>query len=316
MAVGKTLEELLEKAREWWSSVDEAARQLKDQLSGHGQPVLQPIRIDDRPRRRRPRRNSALVMALGAGALLTATPAHATQSHKHKTTPVAHHKQITKGAVAGARLGVALAVSDLNRIAVGNQAGIMKVYAPNHQDVAFMKDAPGTDLKGIDGTQWAPLDAAQRAALLASLPVSVDEESNVAANLMRTYPTLGAQRRTALALLGAMAATPDDHLDEATRAQIRHFLCQQVSAGHDVSLHRQAVLALALASGTDAESVNTVIDFMSRSHNAWETFTTQQFFQYHRGEICAMSDLPVFETRLQNSGNPYGADLAAFLGGR
>jgi len=86
-----------------------------------------------------------------------------------------------------------------------------------------------------------------------------------------------------------------------------------MTGNKSVIVRRQAVLSLALLRDVDARCVDSVVAFMGRSHNAWETFTTKQFFEYHRAFVQSLPQAASVRARLQDSGNPYGPDIAASL---
>lgn len=207
-------------------------------------------------------------------------------------------------------LGATFLVSDLRRIVVGNQAGILKVTSRETGPPAFIKDAPGTEMKGIDGVQWAPLQDRHRQAILAALGIQDTEIDAVADKCVTSFDRLPPLQT--LGLLGLLASHTNGQVTPATRQKI-HELVATLLKKQDVVLRRHAVLALALASSTDEPTVGKVVEFMAASSNAWETFSVQQFFDYHRTEIRQMSSIEDIRQRVQSSGNPYATPVLQML---
>lgn len=209
-------------------------------------------------------------------------------------------------------LGATFTSADLDRIFVGNQAGVLKVYAADKKTVVFTKDAPGTDMKGVDGTQWAPLNDGHRTAILGALGIGDTEVQTVARGIIAKFPSIRPQR-TGVAILGVIGSHPAARLDSATGVEIRRFLGELLSSQKDVSMRRQAVLALALCATTDADTARSVVKFMASSTNAWETFTTRQYFEYHKDLIRSLPEAPEIRRSLETSGNPYASDIVKLL---
>lgn len=257
----------------------------------------------------------ALALALQAGAAVAAPAAK-------KPAPAK-----TGGALGGAKpapkpapkpigtpvaLGATFTSVDLDRIFVGNQAGVLKIYDKDKKSVLFTKDAPGTDMKGVDGTQWAPLTDVHRAAIFGALGIGGTETSEVARKLIASYRSVKGQRMT-IALLGVIGSTPDPGLAPDVAGQIRTFLAGLLASEKDVSVRRQAVLALALCATTDATTAKQVVAFMASSKNAWETFTTRQYFEYHKDRLRSLPEAIEIRKGLEASGNPYAPDIVKLL---
>lgn len=207
-------------------------------------------------------------------------------------------------------LGTTFLVSDLRRIIVGNQAGVLKVVSRESNQVAFIKDAPGTEMKGIDGVQWAPLEDRHRQAILAALAIQDNELDALADRCVASFEGLPALQT--MALLGVLASHGEGRITPATREKIHHFLVGILDK-KDVVQRRHAVLALALSSTADEATVTRVLDFMSTSRNSWETFSVQQFFNYHRNAIKQMPGIETIRQRIQASGNPYTPAILQML---
>jgi hypothetical protein len=305
------LQALVDKLNEWGARL---ADTVSAAFAPRPKPV--PVRIKVDPRHHR------LVMAALGGALvfsMASAPLQAAPAKKKPVTTANAKSGLGAKPAAPARkpsktpipLGERFMSTDLERIFVGNQAGILKVYNAS-KVVVFKKDAAGTDMEGVDGIQWAPLADKHRTAILGALNIGDGEVASVSAKVISNYRSLP-QGRNAVALLGLIGSIPGQRLPAASGTQIRQFLSGLLASEKDVSVRRQAVLALALCADTDESTVRSVITFMTASHNAWETFTTRQFFEYHRDEIRAMSSAVEIKRLLGTSGNPYSADIVSLL---
>jgi len=211
-----------------------------------------------------------------------------------------------RSAEASIPLGKHLTSRDLARVTIGNQAGILNIVAAD-AELGFMKDAPNVSMQGIDGTLWAPVSDRHREAIFKALRIEPAEVGDVAQAIMRSFERL--RRAEAIALLGVLASVPDDNVSSA---EVRRFLAQRLQGG-DVRTHRLAVLSLALDDRIDFETVESVLDFLRDSHNAWETFTTQQFFEYHRAWLRACPQASQVCKRVEASGNPYAPQILSLL---
>ncbi len=198
----------------------------------------------------------------------------------------------------------------LKRIRVGHQAGILKVYAPDLKTVRFIKTTEEAEpgVEGIDGIKWAPWRASDREQLLVALEIAPTEAEAVASKLMQNYARL--PHLEGVALLGALGT----RLSPATTQKLIGFLKARLVAKETVQVKRQAVLALALVPTVDFAEVAAVINFMKGSRNGWETFTTHQFFDYHKGAILAFERLPEVKQRLKQSGSPRAEGILESLG--
>ncbi len=259
-----------------------------------------------------------------SGAALAVKPKHKPVYHKavyhkywkkpkSKHALVAHHKLPPHPpAPKVVQLGASFTSNDLKRIVVGNQAGILKIYNADHSSVVFIKDAKGIDMVGIDGVLWAPLTDAHRTAIFGALNIADSEMVAVSHALIKNFNEI--PKLQALAMLGVIGSIPDEKVlpDDASE-HIRQFLAGLLTSQKNVVLRRQAVLSLALCDETDEATVQSVIAFMTQSHNAWETFTTRQFFQYHKDYIRSLPGSAGLVQEVQASGNPYASDIAALF---
>lgn len=187
---------------------------------------------------------------------------------------------------------------DLKRVRVGNQAGILKVIAPDGKsDAAF---------RGIDDRNIARYTPEGRASVLAALGIS---SADVAARqVMDGYSTF--PKKECLALLGALAAGP---LEAGLAQSVRRFLGARVALEKDVALRRQAVLALAVANATDREATDEVVRFFETSENLWETFTVQMFFEYQAGAIRRQPEFARVRTRVAAVRSLYTPYILSYL---
>ena len=211
-----------------------------------------------------------------------------------------------------APIGAVQSNPDLKRIHVGNQAGILKVYGRDRHSVAFLKGSSWSDVSGIDGVKWAPVTPTDRDQILGALGVGEDPEQ-IDRTLITHYAKL--PHLEAVALLGVLA-TPGNvtrPLSTGAEESTVHFLEHVVSADTVPKVRRQAVLALAIQSTVSPAAVNTVLHFLKSDHNIWDTFTTVQFFDYHRAELMRSNNLPAIRKQVEHSGNPHAEDILRLL---
>ncbi len=188
--------------------------------------------------------------------------------------------------------------ADLKRVFVGHQAGVLKIVGEEKpQRVLFIKDIPGTDIWGIDGRLWAPLDDHHRQAIYAALGIDPGDLDAAVAGLIRGYGKSTRKLQT-LAVLGAIGSTPGPEVSAATRQELLAFLSNELDRGRDVALRRQSLLALALLHQIEGSTVHRVVDFYDRTWNVWEAFPVVQFFEYHSDYISALPDSRQIRDRL------------------
>lgn len=201
--------------------------------------------------------------------------------------------------------GGRITAATLDRVEIGYQAGVLKVCDAGG-GVLYAHHRAGSELVAIDSVEYARLDSAQRSEILQALGVS--DPDRAARQLVDDYNRL--PHTKALAVLGVIAAASEGISPECA-VGIRNFLASRLKAESDVKVHRMAVLSLAIAEETDERTAHAVLGLMDRSHNAWETFTCQQYFQYHRDEIRSWPTAFAIRARLSATGNPYGPRIAA-----
>ena len=206
-------------------------------------------------------------------------------------------------------LGQGLNGGDLERVKIGHQAGVLKVVGGDNSTVKFIKGKEG--IFGIDGREWAPLSSAQRDQIVSGL--GIKDPDAMASSLMNRYTTIS--RAHALAILGVLAypgeKTPS--LKPELRTKTLQFFRNRLQPAEDNIVRRQAVLALAIQPKTDAETVASMLNFLRRDHNAWNTFGVVQFFEYHRGQIRLMPGFQGYLTQLNASGSPHAEQIVALL---
>lgn len=204
-------------------------------------------------------------------------------------------------------LNAKLTGADLARLKVGNQAGLLKVQDHTKKDV-FLKSSKESDIQAIDGVKWAPIIPSDRDAILAALGVSEAEADGVSAVLMDHYRQLPHVETLALLAVLANSGVHTGPTPKA-RAATLHFLTRQLSRKDTSMAQRQNVLALAQIPSVDSDAVRAVLDFLKRTPNNWDTFTTVQFFEYHRDAIVAMKDAPLYRKQLASSSNPHASKI-------
>ena len=208
--------------------------------------------------------------------------------------------------------GRSLSAASLDRIEIGYQAGILKIVSRDGRRVLYVDDRPGSVMVAVDSVEYAPLSDDHRYRIFSALGIQPGELDDVANGLMHDYASL--PRTKVLALLGVLGSTPEGnggHISSVVDRRIRRFLASRLRAESDVKIHRMAVLSLALCADISERTVDAVLNFMGSTQNSWETFTTQQFFQYHHEAICQMHMAGRVRERLESCDNPYGPSIAA-----
>ena len=207
------------------------------------------------------------------------------------------------------RLTSSLTGADLNRIHVGGQAGIMKIFAPNRRSVLFLKESVGSNVGGIDGEQWAPVSRTDRDSILSALGVFPAEVEEIDRNLVEHYARL--PHLQAVALLGVLACPGNETLPlspEATASTL--YFLEQLVVSHEAGiLRRQAVLALAIIPTFVPAETTAVLQFMKTDANDWDTFTTSQFFEYHRKVLLLLPNIENLKAAIAATNNPHAAGI-------
>lgn len=192
-------------------------------------------------------------------------------------------------------LGQGLNGGDLDRIKVGNQAGILKIMGKDGHTVSFLKGEGSWNGGGIDGREWAPVSAQDREAMLRALVIK--DPIDLSYQLVRNYEKLS--RVPAIALVGVLQE-PHSH----------EFLRKRLQPAEDQVARRQAVLALAISPKIEAADVTAMLNLLKRDHNAWNTFGVVQFFELHRTEL--VKD-PSLKARVQSTGSPHAPQIVSLL---
>lgn len=194
-----------------------------------------------------------------------------------------------------ASLGQGLSGADLERIKVGNQAGILKIMGKDGHSVAFLKGADSWNGGGIDGREWAPVSPEEREAMLRALDIK--DPIDLSHQLTLKYEKLS--RVPALALMGVLQE-PHSH----------EFLRRRLQPEEDNVARRQAVLALAISPKIESEDVSAILNLLKRDHNAWNTFGAVQFFEMHQAELAKDSSL---KQRVQATNSPHAPQIVSLL---
>ncbi len=192
-------------------------------------------------------------------------------------------------------LGQGLNGADLERIKVGNQAGILKVLGKDGRSVAFLKGADTWNGGGIDGREWAPVKPEEREAILRAL--GVKDPIELSYQLTLKYEKLS--RVPAVALIGVLQE-PHSH----------EFLRKRLQPSEDNVARRQAVLALAISPKIEPDDVAAILNLLKRDHNAWNTFGVVQFFELHQAEL--LKD-PTLKARVQATNSPHAQQITSLL---
>lgn len=192
------------------------------------------------------------------------------------------------------------AARDLKRLRVGNQASILKVMDSSNQHEQVYR--------ALDDRSAARFTTAQRAALFGALGIPSSDLPRAAELVMRGYA--GLPKREALAFLGAVGSHPG--LDADYRAHLQSFVGARL-AEKDVTLRRQAVLALAVMERPAPATVEKVLAFYEHSENLWETFPVQMFFEYHGAEIRTGDDFARVHERVEAVNSLYRQNILSYL---
>lgn len=192
-------------------------------------------------------------------------------------------------------LGQGLNGADLERIKVGNQAGILKVMGKDGHSVAFLKGADTWNGGGIDGREWAPVKPEDRDAILRAL--NIKDPIDLSYQLVLKYEKLS--RVPALALIGVLQE-PHSH----------EFLRKRLQPSEDNAARRQAVLALAISPKIEPADVTAVVNLLKHDHNAWNTFGVVQFFEMHQAEL--LKD-PTLKARVLATNSPHAPQILRLL---
>jgi hypothetical protein len=221
------------------------------------------------------------------------------------------YRKPTRAQAAQVRLAANLSGADLERVRIGNQAGILKIFGKDERTTRFLKGSEHPNGGGIDGREWAPIKPADRDKILQALEVK--DAPALATSLMRNFTRIS--RVPATALLGALAVPGESSaaLPVATQKKVRDFLRERLQPAEDAAVRRQAVLALAVQPATDKQIVQAMINFLRRDHNAWNTFGVVQFFQHQARTIAAMPEVEAFKTSVAASGSPHTLQILKSL---
>lgn len=193
------------------------------------------------------------------------------------------------------------AKTELKRLMIGNQAGIVKVLGPNREGVSYAR--------GIDDKNIARFTDDACGSIFCALGIPHERLNKVAREIMINYSTL--PRKEAVALLGAIAAS--SHLDHDTDAKAEEFLVGVMETDKDVHARRQSVLALAVKHGVSEHTTEHVLGLFEHSENLWETFPVQQYFEYHASQVRRLHNYPQVRERIAAVKSLYTPAILAAL---
>ncbi len=194
--------------------------------------------------------------------------------------------------------------TQLPRLVVGNQGGILKVRDQNLKSDVYYR--------GIDDRAVARFSPADQQAILELLGLNGAVDT-AAAHLMSNYSSL--PKRETLALLGLFNSLDGTgtRINHGTAVTIREFLVKVMQGDSDVVNRRQAVLALAVGGGLEPQTVEAVVDFYQGSSNLWETFPVQQFFEYQAHRIQEMANFLFTRNRVSAVSSLYRDNIVGYL---
>jgi len=190
---------------------------------------------------------------------------------------------------------------DLKRVAIGNQAGLLKIFHRETGHEAYFRT--------LDDCNSARFTAEQRQAIFAELGLTSDEVELAARQVMVDYPKL--PKRAVLAFLGAIGSDPS--LEPALRTLMQRYLAERYAVEKDNILRRQALLSLALMHKVDAQTVEMVTQVFETESNLWLTFPVQMFFQHHAPTIRDLALLEVIRGRAGSVASLYTENVLKSL---
>lgn len=193
--------------------------------------------------------------------------------------------------------------TDLKRLMVGHQAGILKVFDAQRKEVFN---------KGLDDRSFARYTDETRGQLFQALSIDPNTLSDVSERLMASFETLPAKE--AMALLGAIGS--GNSLSAPARQKLQDFAANTMTSHKDVVVRRQALLTLAVMESPLPQTVERVTRFYEQSDNLWETFPVQQFFEYHAGSVRSLPEYSRIRERLSRVSSLYTPNVLGYLDGR
>lgn len=192
---------------------------------------------------------------------------------------------------------------DLSRLTVGSQAGVLKVWSQDKNEVTFFR--------GIDDRSIARLGPEDQAGILSAL--DIDEQVDPVAQTLMTRFQKSPQKE-GLALLGvfnSLDGTP--RISHQTAQAVRRYLAQVIANDKDPVNRRQALLALAVGNGLEDSVIESVLAFYSGNDNLWETFPVQQFFEYQAARLSSSQEYPQWKERALAVNSLYRDNIASYL---
>jgi len=252
---------------------------------------------------------SKIVEAAPAKAPVVAAPAKAAPTGKAAAPAKATSAPAAKAPIPSQAPAAALdenlvfpqAKTELKRLMIGNQAGIVKVLGPNREGVSYAR--------GIDDKTIARFTDDACGSIFCALGIPHERLNKVAREIMINYSTL--PRKEAVALLGAIAANA--HLDQDTDAKAEEFLVGVMETDKDVHARRQSVLALAVKHAVSDRTTEHVLGLFEHSENLWETFPVQQYFEYHALQVRRLNNYPQLRERIAAVKSLYTPAILAAL---
>lgn len=191
--------------------------------------------------------------------------------------------------------------TELKRLMIGNQAGIVKVLGPNREGVAYSR--------GIDDQSFARINHEACDHIFSALGLKSQDVTPLVEHILLHYATL--PRKESVAIMSVAACSPT--LDPASRDKAEKFLVEVMDTDKDVHARRQAILALAVQPKVSAETAERVVALYERSENLWETFPVQQFCQYHAAQLRHLDSFPQLRQRVAAVNSLYTPAILNYL---
>lgn len=242
-----------------------------------------------------------LLVQTGASAGPGAPAATPTKAVPAKAAPAKGTPPATPAPLSPEDEAAANFKTELRRLMVGNQAGIVKILGPNREGVAYSRC--------IDDRNWAPLSDETCQQIFAALGLESKDLPNKMELVMSHFGKL--PRKEAVAFLSAAAWSKD--MQPELRQKAEEFLVQVMETDKDVHARRQAILALAVQPRVSADTAERVIALYERCENLWETFPVQQFCQYHAGHMRHLKNFPELRQRVAAVNSLYTPAILNYL---
>lgn len=193
--------------------------------------------------------------------------------------------------------------TELTRLMVGQQAGVVKVLGPNRQGVALNRC--------LDDKNQAPLTKQNCSDIFRALGLPTQRLSSVVRDILSNYAHM--PRKEAVAFLGV--AVCSSSVSSNLSDDVEKFLVSLLETETDVHARRQALLSLAVKPTVSKSTTEKVLALYERSDNLWETFPIQQYFQYHSQQLRKTAQFGELRQRVAAVNSLYTSAILEYLDG-